>query len=297
MKRASRKSKLYVGGFVVIMALLAIGALLFLGNDIAMIKSKSHFTASFKDISGLQVGAPVKMGGVDVGIIDDISILSKAGETTIVTNLTIYGPFDKMIKSDSMVSLETQGVLGDKFVMLTAGTPEAEPIKPGEPIKVNEKLELSAVVAKSVDIVASVGTTTSKLAKIADALPDQVAMKRIFSELAESIHSMRDMLTDLRSEQSMIAALSGGESAKQFNETLQKLASASSHFESVAKKIDGGQGTLGALVNDSSLYDDMRALMGRANRSKAAKLTIRKALESSTGKPSQDENDGDEKEK
>ena len=291
MKRASRKAKLYVGGFTVLMALIGVGALLFLGNDFAMIKSKSHFVASFSDISGLQVGAPIKMGGVDVGTVDAISIMSKAGKTTITTNLTVYGPFDKMIKSDSEVSLETQGVLGDKFVMLTAGSPEAAMIKPGETIQAKERPELAAVVAKSVDIVSSVGTATAKFAKMADALPEQGAMKKTFAELSESIHSMHDMLSDLRSERSMIAAISGGESAQKFNQTLDKLASGATHFESVAKKIDQGQGTLGALVNDSSLYDDMRALMGRANRSKAAKLTIRKALEGSTGKPSQGDPD------
>jgi phospholipid/cholesterol/gamma-HCH transport system substrate-binding protein len=60
--------------------------------------------------------------------------------------------------------------------------------------------------------------------------------------------------------------------------TAENLRQTSVLARSVVAKVDSGQGTLGALVNDPSLYDDVKTLLGRANRNRAVKFLIRRTL-------------------
>jgi phospholipid/cholesterol/gamma-HCH transport system substrate-binding protein len=75
-------------------------------------------TAKFDNIGDLKVGAPVSMAGVDVGRVSHIDLDPK--EYKAVVQLRLNSKFDQ-IPSDSDASIYTQGLLGGKFVGLTAG--------------------------------------------------------------------------------------------------------------------------------------------------------------------------------
>ena len=90
MKRASRKNKLVVGAFVILIGLLIGAATLFFGDDLKMFKSSSLYFASFRNASGLHAGAPLKMGGVDIGSVQSIAIDSTEGSPRILLTLLIY---------------------------------------------------------------------------------------------------------------------------------------------------------------------------------------------------------------
>ena len=69
---------------------------------------------------------------------------------------------------------------------------------------------------------------------------------------------------------------------------LSNMEGASGDLKSILNRVDQGEGTIGALIKDSALYNDMRALMGRANRSKLLKNLIRSTIseeEKGTKKP------------
>ncbi len=283
MKQASRKSKFYLGAFTVLMTVLIGLAILFAGQDLTLFKSRTKYLVLFKNTTGLQAGAPLKMGGVDIGNVESIAITNDNGFPQILATLVVYSPNDLLIKTDSDAALETQGMLGDKFLNITPGSSSAERLPAGHFIKPNEKLGLSGVVAKSTDIVESVGKAMTKLDTMASALPDQKAVKDMAAEMRDSIKEMHGFLKTLNSEDSALRLLSDKATAAKMDRTINSLQSAAQHFESVAKKIDEGQGTLGSLVNDASLYDDMRTLMGRANRSKAMRFIIQETLKESAG--------------
>ena len=63
------------------------------------------------------------------------------------------------------------------------------------------------------------------------------------------------------------------------NDILAGLNDFSRDLSTISGKINSGKGTLGALVNDDSLYQDFRTLMGKANRNKLIRSVIRYTLE------------------
>jgi phospholipid/cholesterol/gamma-HCH transport system substrate-binding protein len=119
--RKSRTLNLGTGTFV----LLGFAALLFLttqttSHGINLFASPPHYdlTAKFDNIGDLKVGAPVSMSGVDMGRVTKIAFDSK--EYKAVVTMRIDARFNQ-IPTDSDAAIYTQGLLGGKFIGLTAG--------------------------------------------------------------------------------------------------------------------------------------------------------------------------------
>jgi phospholipid/cholesterol/gamma-HCH transport system substrate-binding protein len=119
--RKSRTLNLGTGMFV----LLGFAALLFLttqtnNRGLSFFASPPHYdvTAKFDNVGDLKVGAPVSMSGVEVGRVTNIAFDSK--EYKAVVTLRLAAKYNQ-IPTDSDASIYTQGLLGGKFIGLTAG--------------------------------------------------------------------------------------------------------------------------------------------------------------------------------
>src|SRR5665213_2455969 len=135
--RKSRTLDLGTGTFVV----LGFAALLFLTTQTTSrglsFASRPHYdlTAKFDNIGDLKVGAPVSMSGVEVGRVTKIAFDPK--EYKAVVTLRLAAKYDQ-IPTDSDASIYTQGLLGGKFIGLTAGGADTYP---------KDKAKLDALVA------------------------------------------------------------------------------------------------------------------------------------------------------
>jgi len=119
--QSNRTLEIGTGLFV----LLGFAALFFLalqlpqgGLKIAGVKSGYHVTADFDNIGDLKVGAPVSMSGVDMGQVDSIHFDSNSYKA--VVGMRIYKQYTR-IPDDSFASINTQGLLGGKYVGLSPG--------------------------------------------------------------------------------------------------------------------------------------------------------------------------------
>jgi phospholipid/cholesterol/gamma-HCH transport system substrate-binding protein len=279
MKKATRKQKLYVGGFFVAVFVLIAGAIFISNDSLTMFRDSSRYFAAFKNATGLNSGAPVKMGGVDIGTVESVNIQQVDGRNQIVAAIVIYSPYNRMIKNDAVISLETQGVLGDKFLMVQAGSNTEERLKDEQFIKVLDKPELQAMVAQSTDIVQSVKDATEKFAKFTDGLPSNNELKTMNQDIGIAIAQLRDMLVKVNSPKGVLSSVADPVTASNLRDTSTALKEAATHLASITKKVDEGRGSLGAFVNDTGLYDDVRSLFGRANRSKVLRYMIQKSVD------------------
>lgn len=278
MKEASRKTKIIAGGFVAIASVVLTVVILIVGDDFTYFKGRTRFYTEFGSTDGLSVGAPLKMGGVEIGNVEEIVIRMRDSTPSVAARLVVFSPFEKLVKEDSEVGLDTQGVLGDKFLSLTPGSANAPLAEDGATLLSKERTGISSVVAKSTDIMNSVGDVVEKLKLLSESLPDKQNMKIITENIRESTTALNETLQRLNSKSSAVHTLGEKQTAEDLNASVRNLRQATEHFASMAKKVDEGKGTLGALVNDSSLYDDMKDLMGRANRNKALKFIIQNTL-------------------
>lgn len=132
---------LWVGLFV----LLGLGALLVLalkvGNLGGMNMSESYtVTASFSNIGGLKVRAPVKSAGVVVGRVAEIKFDGDRHEAVVAFKLDKQYSFSK----DTSASIMTSGLLGEQYIAIETGGDSAQ-LKDGDKLKITQ----SAVVLES----------------------------------------------------------------------------------------------------------------------------------------------------
>jgi phospholipid/cholesterol/gamma-HCH transport system substrate-binding protein len=140
MKRANEE--IAVGIFV----LAGIACLVYLAvhlGEMQLFSRGWQVTADFDNISGLKVGASVEIAGVDVGRVEKISI-TPDDRARVVLKLEP----GLTLKGDTIASIRTKGIIGDKFVKLSMGSSE-KTIPPGGKIHDTESaVELEELIAK-----------------------------------------------------------------------------------------------------------------------------------------------------
>src|SRR5438552_11113276 len=116
-------------GVLVFLALLFLSAGIFLiGNKEFLFSSTYRLKADFQNVAGLNNGAEVRIGGIHQGTVQEIDLPSQpAGKVTVVMKLT--SPTRGVIKKDSRASIKTEGLLGDKYVDISFGSPKGEPVE------------------------------------------------------------------------------------------------------------------------------------------------------------------------
>ena len=115
-------------GILVVTALLFLSIGIFLiGNKDFLFSSTYRLKADFQNVGGLNDGAEVRIGGIHEGTVKEIDLPSQPdGKVTVVMNLK--SGTHNIIKKDSRASIKTEGLLGDKYVEISFGSPKAETI-------------------------------------------------------------------------------------------------------------------------------------------------------------------------
>src|ERR1700688_2321784 len=133
--------------------LIAIGLTLFaftalsIGHGTRLLAGSETFEAHFVRINGLQTGAQVTLRGVRVGAVESIRFPENPHDNYVIVRLWIDKAAAPRVHEDSTARISSLGLLGDKFVVLTAGNPTAPPAAPGailpslEPFDYNTLLE------------------------------------------------------------------------------------------------------------------------------------------------------------
>jgi phospholipid/cholesterol/gamma-HCH transport system substrate-binding protein len=153
--------KAAMGAFVV-GGLLLFGLGLFMIGDRRMLFSRSaEYYTEFSQISALAAGARVRVGGMDAGEVIEVRVPPGPGSTFRVTFKIVEKLFP-VVRVDSVASIATDGLLGNKFLLVDIGT--AGPAKPGctlpsrEPVEIGDLLGSIQKTVTAID--ATVGTVT-----------------------------------------------------------------------------------------------------------------------------------------
>ncbi|MFZ3200994.1 MAG: MlaD family protein [Candidatus Acidiferrales bacterium] len=131
-----------VGVFVFLALLfLSIGVFL-IGNKQFLFSPTYRLKAEFQTVSGLNNGAEVRIGGIHQGTVTEIDLPSQPnGKVTVVMNLR--SQTRDVVRNDSRASIQTEGILGDKYVDISFGSPNAGPVANDGTIASDTPVDLS----------------------------------------------------------------------------------------------------------------------------------------------------------
>lgn len=159
--------KLRLGLFVTAGIILFFLAIFVIGKQKNLFDPVFAVKANFQNVSGLQVGNAVRFSGINVGTVDQIAIIN---DSTVQVTLLVKNEVQKFIKEDSEAGIGSEGIIGDKLVVLSRGGNSKKVIKDGQLIASTEPVETDAIM-ESLQVTAdnaaiATGEITEILAKV-----------------------------------------------------------------------------------------------------------------------------------
>ncbi|MDD4993251.1 MAG: MlaD family protein [Paludibacter sp.] len=163
MNTHTEKFKVRLGLFVIGGLALFVLAIFIIGKQKNLFDPVFRLSSTFYNVSGLQIGNNVRFSGINVGVVDNIRIIN---DSTVKVDMLIKTDVWKFIKSDCEVSIGSEGVIGDKLMVITQGSYNAPLAKDGQNLASKEPVETDAIMASVQVTAANVEVVTQQLAEI-----------------------------------------------------------------------------------------------------------------------------------
>jgi phospholipid/cholesterol/gamma-HCH transport system substrate-binding protein len=154
-----------LGAFSVGALIITIGAIYYIGQQKNKFGPVLHVYALFKSVSGLKNGANVRVGGIDVGTVDAISLVT---DTTVQVDMIIKKKVQKFIRKDARAGISSEGLMGDKVVTITAGTASQPVVQNGDSLGSITPIETDAIISSLKTSADNAAIITGNLADISD---------------------------------------------------------------------------------------------------------------------------------
>src|SRR5581483_6968696 len=152
-----------IGLLVATALVILIVTVMSVGQESRFWERKVQYEIHFTRTGGLQVGAPVSLTGVPIGSVGDMRFPPDPSLNYIQVLVNVRGDVAARIRQDSVASIGTIGLLGDRYIELTAGTPEAASVPPGGLISAIDPVDIEAFLGQGGDIVGNIAEVTSSL--------------------------------------------------------------------------------------------------------------------------------------
>ena len=189
--------KTKIGIFTFVGLAVLVFAVFFIGNQKSLFSSTIKLNGVFKNVNGLQAGNNVRFAGINVGVVDDIEIIN---DTAVRVTLSIDNDVKKFIKKDSKMSIGSDGLMGDKLMVISpGGATTTEMVKDGQQIGAVNPVDIDKIIGK-------------------------------FTKMADDAGSLINSLSQ------------------------------------IVNKVNNGQGSLGKLLNDNKMADQIQSTVVQANK-------------------------------
>ncbi|HJP60714.1 MAG TPA: MlaD family protein [Gemmatimonadaceae bacterium] len=304
MKRSSYLTwdQLKVGALILV-ALIILGiAILKLGQSGNLFGKRYHLVSFVGNVSGLRIGGPVTIAGQLAGSIDDIKFLPPDADTArnLKIVLQVNQSLQSQVRTDSRAKIKTQGLLGDKVLDISVGTPRFRPLHEGDTLLIAPAVDYEAVVQQASGIMGQVADVTRDLKRLTDqinrgqgTLGQLLTNRTLYDQLNATLDRTSALMSRLENPRGTIGrllddptlyyslnrAVASADSIitgmNRSNGTLAKLLKDDTlyvHLVNVVSRADslvslmaGGNGTMQKLFTDQQLYDQLVKIVGELN--------------------------------
>jgi phospholipid/cholesterol/gamma-HCH transport system substrate-binding protein len=181
-------------GIFVLAGLVVAGIVIFLiGEEKRLFESKLTYHTSFSDVQGLKAGAPVRLGGVDIGNVFKVRHAENPADNRLYVDMHIAKGEAVRVKTDTVAKISNKGLLGDKMIELGGGSPGAAQVDDGGSIKGEDPADFT-------NLFSQVGTMTQHAEQILQNLETTskaLADTQMQEDLRGSVHSVNLILKQI----------------------------------------------------------------------------------------------------
>jgi phospholipid/cholesterol/gamma-HCH transport system substrate-binding protein len=276
IRKKDKKNLVKVGAFITGLTLVVMIMVVSIGKQNAIFNPKVDLRARVKSASALKEGSYVEFKGIRIGSVTDINIVS---EDEVELTLTVLEEEVKWIKQDAKVAISNAGLVGDKFVEIYNGEDKTSAtLKPSTDIlRSEDSMDFKKIMTKGDSIATIAERIMLKVDTILLNMEDGQKFVETFNNMSNASNDFAEIMADAKR-----AKL--GETIANVNMTMERLSKASGSLERIMARIEKGPGSANSMIYDDSLHEDLKTLLGGAERNKVIKYFIRESIRSSEQK-------------
>jgi phospholipid/cholesterol/gamma-HCH transport system substrate-binding protein len=220
-------------GLFFLSALILLAVMIELVEDWRPFETQYAYLAHFNTSVGLKVGDPVRIAGVDVGKVKNISIEDSHVRVDFFVNR------EDSVREDTLAQIRQTNMLGGVFLGLNFGSQTSKLLPPGSQVRTE----------KSTNIDEFITNLDRNQDRVLRPLGDLVDESR--EPLAEAINRLEKIVTKIDEGEGTLGRLVN-------NPTLyDEMTTMSSRLNQILARLEKGEGTLGKLITDPTLYDNL----------------------------------------
>jgi phospholipid/cholesterol/gamma-HCH transport system substrate-binding protein len=259
-------SEMRVGIIVGVSFLLGILAIVTYGKVHEIFSKQVHLTVLFKDVRGLTVGAPVRLAGITSGFVKEIHLVQIKGERFVQVGLRLDATRLPDLSEEATARIETQGLMGIKFVELIPGDLAKGPLNPSIPIMGSGTQTLESVLGKGNHLVKSLNALSFELNRLIGGLNSGegtigslVTSKSLYQDLDASAKNLNAITQTMRSGSGTIPQLMNSP------EMARKLSRSIDHLDQLLQAANDPKGTFGELSHDPDMAKSLAQSLSSLN--------------------------------
>ncbi len=254
METHSNKFKIRLGIFIIVGLALFTLAIFIIGKQKNLFNPVFKVTATFNNVSGLKIGNNIRFSGINVGTVDNITIIN---DSTVLVEMFIQQHIKKFLKSDSKVSIGSEGLIGDRLIVISQGSVNAPIVKKNQRLKSVEPMETDAIIASVKRAVENTEIITEQLALVMLKVNSgKGTMGRLIhdTDIAQDIkgtivnfgNSSKTLDETIKSTQTDIGII-----MKSLKYTVDNVKVSTQQMEEIMIGVNGGKGSIGGLLQDT----------------------------------------------
>jgi phospholipid/cholesterol/gamma-HCH transport system substrate-binding protein len=241
-------------GLVVIVSLVVLSfTILYMGSGAgAPWSPRFDVRALMRDVNGLKPGAPVRLGGVEVGSVTHLDFAPGAGGLVEVT-MRLDRRIQERVTTSSQAALGSLGLLGEKAVDLTSD-PGGTPIEDGGFLPGAQEDPFKGLLSDASDSTAHLRRILSRLDAGEGLVGKALRDDELYERMTDVSQRLQGVMAKLESPTGPLGRLVNDA------EMSRQLAASVRSIQSAAGRIEAGEGALGALSRDAELERDLKQL-------------------------------------
>jgi phospholipid/cholesterol/gamma-HCH transport system substrate-binding protein len=240
---------LFVGGSLI----LFMAFVLVIGSQSRLFERRYTLRTSFADVQGLITGAPVRLAGVAVGTVTQIAFSGDPAIPRLRVEMAVDQHFQDRIRADSVASIGTIGLVGDRILEITVGSAGARVLESGEEVRSVDPRDYTHFVDKGALLLDEVTKTAETLNRVLVGFEGGDGQEG----LTATLRSVRRTLAAVEKGPGLLHTLIYG---KEGTTLVADLGQAASSLRTVASRLEAGEGLVGALTRkDSPLLKTLEA--------------------------------------
>lgn len=265
-----RRLALRAGLFVAVGLAVAGVVVFFIGRETRLFERQVTYRAYFTNVDGLSEQSPVWLGGKDVGRVLGIRFSPDLSDNRLEVTVTMSAEHAERVREDSVARLTSLGVLGDKAIDISLGTPKAPPLKPGGVLRVGASADVSSLLKGAGQVLEDSVAISGALRTAVEAYSDP----RIAEDLQRSLASLATLLEGVEKGEGVLHALIFDEQAgRQVRELMANAGNAAARLDAALAEVEAllaqvrkGDGLAHALLFEPGGENALRELSAAAGQ-------------------------------